>query len=317
MASSLSHDRLGAITEAQIQIAAADLDAHELMALVAARARALTGADVAAVERSDGAERIYHSGGDVVASSCGDVRSRLSALLVRRGEVMLCADARSDPRLDHEAVARAGVVSIASVPLRHRARVLGSLGVYSASARAFDDQDVEVLQLLSGLLAAHLAEWKQLEHRGTESAKDALTGLANRRAFEERLGTEVARIRRHGGRLAVCLVDIDEFHEVNDTLGRAVGDEVLRGVARNLADVRGEDEAFRIAGDDFAVIFCEVDVAGARVAARRLAAAVEDDRGCGGVTISWGVAELEGGDPAALMANAQEALNDAKRASSI
>src|SRR5207253_2310191 len=114
-------------------------------------------------------------------------------------------------------------------------------------------QDEAVVQLLAGLLAPHLYDGPGSEARPPESRLDALTGLPNRRAFTVRLGAEVARVRRHGGHLALCLVDVDGFQEVNDTLGRVVGDEVLRGVARNLSRVRGEDEAFRVGADEFAL----------------------------------------------------------------
>jgi diguanylate cyclase (GGDEF)-like protein len=241
----------------------------------------------------------------------------LSRLRVRRDEVLHCRDARADPRVDREAAGRAGVLSIVSVPLRHRGNVLGALKLYSRRAGAFKEDDVSTLELLAGLLAAHLAELRAAERHRAESTRDGLTGLPNRRAFEERLGTDVARIRRHGGTIALCLLDVDGFQAVNDTLGRKVGDEVLRGIARNLAQVRGEDEAFRLDADEFALIFCEVDTTGARIAASRLAAAIQSDRGCGGVTVTWGVAELDGGDPAALVAQAEDALDQAKRAGSI
>ncbi len=319
MERALSHDRLHAVTEAQHEIASTDLDAQEVMSLVARRARSVTGADAAVVELGDG-EVVYHSAGE---SSAGFFGHRLDPTRGAAGlgfdpeEVLNCGDARTDPRVDYEAAARAGAVSIVSVPLRHRGRVIGALKIYACCAGAFDEDDVRLLQLLAGLLSAHLAEWIQIERRQVESIKDALTGLSNLRAFEERLGAEVARTRRHGGRLALCLVDVDQFHEVNETLGSAVGDEVLRGVARNLACVRGEDEAFRLGSDEFAVIFPEVGAAGASTAACRLAAAVEGDRGCGGVTVSWGVAELDGGDPAALVAQAKEALDHAKRVGNV
>jgi diguanylate cyclase (GGDEF)-like protein len=191
------------------------------------------------------------------------------------------------------------------------------LKVYARRRDVFGEEDVRFVQLLAGLLAPHLAYSLQSRRREVQSALDSLTELPNRRAFLGRLGAEVARVRRHGGELALCLVDVDQFHEVNDTLGRVVGDEVLRGVARNLAQVRGEDEVFRIGADEFALILSGVDVAGAEAAARRLAASVLSDRGCGGVSVSWGVAELDGGDPATLVTEAEEALEQAKRAGSL
>lgn len=93
-----------------------------------------------------------------------------------------------------------------------------------------------------------------------------------------------------------------------------MGDEVLRGVAKRLARVRGEDTAFRLSGDQFAVIFVGAGAEGARTAAKRLEAGILGDQGCGGVGASWGVAELEGGDPAQLMTAAKTELIETKRA---
>jgi diguanylate cyclase (GGDEF)-like protein len=87
------------------------------------------------------------------------------------------------------------------------------------------------------------------------SSRDALTGLANRRAFEMALAREVDRVARAGEPALVLMIDIDHFKRVNDTHGHAVGDEVIRGVARALADcVRPMDTLARFGGEEFALI---------------------------------------------------------------
>src|SRR5947209_950882 len=177
MASSLSNDRLAAIIEAQNEIASAELNTREVMSLVVSRAQALTGADSVVVELVDGQEP-SHS--DVTAG--------------------LLPQPPPSP-------------TVVRIPLAHRGQMLGALKLYPASAEGFDEQDMAAVQLLAGLLAPHLAHWPESERRPAESTLDALTGLPNRRAFDVRLGTEVARVRRHGGSLALCLVDVDEFRE--------------------------------------------------------------------------------------------------------
>lgn len=320
MGPSLSHDRLHVIIETQNQLAASSLEARDVITLVASQAHTLTASDAAVVELLEAEEIVYHSSGGPAADFQGlrlHSRSGTCGRRVRRDEILHCGDASQDQRVDQAAASRAGVRSIVSVPLAHQGQVLGALKLYSGRRNAFGEEDVRFLQLLSGLLAPHLAYWHESQRRQAESTIDALTQLPNRRAFVARLGAEVARVRRHGGDLALCLIDVDQFHEVNDTLGRVVGDEVLRGVARNLAHVRGEDEVFRTGADEFALVLSGVDVAGARAAARRLAASVLCDRGCGGVTVSWGVAGLDGGDPEALESEAEAALELAKRAGTI
>jgi diguanylate cyclase (GGDEF)-like protein len=107
-----------------------------------------------------------------------------------------------------------------------------------------------------------------------QALHDTLTGLANRALFEDRLTQATARVRRHGNCVAVLFVDLDRFKLVNDTLGHAVGDDLLVAVAGRIAGVlRTQDTAARIGGDEFAVL-CE-DVNGthhALVIAERLLA---------------------------------------------
>lgn len=146
-----------------------------------------------------------------------------------------------------------------------------------------------------------------------EMAPDGLTGLPRLWAFESRLGSEVARIRRHGGELALCLIDLDSLGTVNARQGWTVGDQVLRLVARHFSEVRGEDAAFRIGEDSFAIIFVEVGLHGARAAMRRLEGAIKTDEECPRISISWGAAGLRTADPAALVADAGRELLKVKR----
>jgi diguanylate cyclase (GGDEF)-like protein len=146
-----------------------------------------------------------------------------------------------------------------------------------------------------------------------EIGVDFLTGLQALGSFEARLGAEVARVRRHGGQLALALIDLDSLEKLNRRHSRTVGDDVLRSVARCLSQVRGEDAAFRIGEDEFAIIFVAVGLNGARAAMRRLDAAVRADEGCRRIGLSWGLAALTGGDPAVLVASAGSQLLRVKR----
>jgi diguanylate cyclase (GGDEF)-like protein/PAS domain S-box-containing protein len=93
---------------------------------------------------------------------------------------------------------------------------------------------------------------QQLLH---QSLHDPLTGLANRAALQQRLDSALARTARHGGKLALLLMDVDHFKEVNDALGHNAGDTVLATVAQRMASVvRLEDLLARLGGDEFAVV---------------------------------------------------------------
>jgi diguanylate cyclase (GGDEF)-like protein/PAS domain S-box-containing protein len=111
----------------------------------------------------------------------------------------------------------------------------------------------------SGYVAifSDITELKQAEQRLADMAHhDPLTGLANRILFNDRLGSALAHARRHGSRVALLMLDLDNFKQVNDTCGHDTGDALLQEVALRLqADVREEDTVARLGGDEFAILF--------------------------------------------------------------
>lgn len=145
------------------------------------------------------------------------------------------------------------------------------------------------------------------------SRTDPLTGLANRRAFDERLRIEIARAGRHGQPLSVVVVDVDDFKRVNDTWGHEKGDEVLVWVARFLqSQLRLTDIACRIGGDEFVVILPATARDGAEALVGRLRGTLGELRATSAhpVNMSFGVAAL-GPDCAtseALIAAADRAM---------
>jgi diguanylate cyclase (GGDEF)-like protein len=150
------------------------------------------------------------------------------------------------------------------------------------------------------------------------ASTDGLTGLFNRRTFDERLAGEVSRAVRHGRSLALAIIDIDHFKRVNDRRGHLAGDGVLTDVAAQLnALARGGDTVARIGGEEFAWIMPETMFPVAFDVADRVRAAIAatDYEDAAGLTISVGIAEL--GDAVTgdgLYARADTALFHAKRA---
>lgn len=102
------------------------------------------------------------------------------------------------------------------------------------------------------------------------SQRDPLTGLLNRRGFEELSATELKRAARHDRPIAFALLDVDRFKAVNDQYGHAVGDRVLRIVAEELLKLRTSDMAVRLGGDEFGLLMPETDEAGAEQLIARL-----------------------------------------------
>ncbi len=132
-------------------------------------------------------------------------------------------------------------------------------------------------RLVAYVTTVLLLEWlRESQRRLKKHAQtDALTGLLNRRAFEERCEAELRRCRRREEPLTVAMLDLDGFKGINDSLGHATGDAVLRLVGELLQQLRSGEVAARLGGDEFAVLFPGASLASAQAAIDRLARALE------------------------------------------
>ena len=145
---------------------------------------------------------------------------------------------------------------------------------------------------------------------------DGLTGLKNHRTFQEKLAQEFERSQRYRTPLSIALMDVDKFKTFNDTFGHPAGDGVLKSVARLLQEhARSTDFVARYGGEEFVVILPGTDAAGARIAAERMRAAIEEAPwDLRPITVSIGLAtcEAEISGPAAFIADADRALYASK-----
>ena len=308
-------EQLLAIIRTQTEIAASDLDLSTVMQLIAERSMELTAGTAGVIEIAEGNQMSYKV-------TCGEatpflglkvpIESSLSGLCLREGRVLRSDDTSVDPRVDSKACRRVNAASMICVPLTHRDESIGTLKVYSSKAHQFGQRDVEALELLSGLIGAQMAHVSSFEVEMHDSRHDSLTGLLNRRAYEERLAIETSRARRYDYPLSLCLLDLDGFKAVNDLLGHPAGDDVLRKVAAAIDEQRLADDTFRLGGDEFAVLMPQTTAREAESAARRLTDAIDCVKTSGaGVGASFGVAE-GGTDPASLHADADRELLAAK-----
>lgn len=182
----------------------------------------------------------------------------------------------------------------------------------------FSSQEVEVIQESLGLLGESLRRAMGYEDLFEQARHDALTGLANRRVFEERIGPLIDNARRHGYSLSVASMDLDHFKEVNDTLGHATGDEVLQQVAKLVASmIRSSDLLVRMGGDEFLLVLPDTALDSATVLAERLCAAVDQLNiwvpAAGKLGISIGLSQWQSGmSKDEWLQRADEALYQAK-----
>ena len=148
------------------------------------------------------------------------------------------------------------------------------------------------------------------------AATDGLTGIANRRTFEEVLEREISRARRNGEQVTLIMLDIDHFKKLNDTHGHQTGDDVLRAAATALAErCRDFDTPARYGGEEFAVILPACSPRESLVAGERLRQAISEGEAPVPVTASAGVATFptHASDRQSLIKAADEALYESKR----
>ena len=166
------------------------------------------------------------------------------------------------------------------------------------------------------------AQREQVVQARDAAVLDHLTGIGNRRAFFDAAQREIRRLQRRPRPLALAMFDADHFKRINDTLGHATGDAVLRHIAQSLrAAFRDVDVVARIGGEEFAVLLPGTDLRGAHAVAERFCRRLEAHpapTAAGPVpcTVSAGIASLDagGGDLHLLMQRADQALYAAKSA---
>ena len=212
-----------------------------------------------------------------------------------------------------------GLRNVIAAPLRVNGRVEGAIVLARRVNAPWPAAASRLLEAAAVEASAALARVYSLREAEARATTDALTGLPNRRYFDEYLGL-LSRRRRAEDRVGVVMVDIDHFKQLNDTFGHAVGDHVLREVAQAIARaVRDGDVPSRYGGEEFAILLRNPtgDVAvevGERV--RRAVAALDLRRfGVPGVTVSVGVSVADSPDLSldAVIDEADRALYRAKR----
>lgn len=158
----------------------------------------------------------------------------------------------------------------------HPAHLLDSAGI---------DGELPLIGFTARMLAAVLKhelaaneESRRAERAELQALTDSMTGIFNRRAWEQILETEEFRCGRYGHPATVFSIDVDELKVVNDTRGHAAGDEVLRSICKALGlAIRGRDTIARVGGDEFAILAVECDARAAGALAERLRIALELD----------------------------------------
>ena len=168
-----------------------------------------------------------------------------------------------------------GARQVVRLNLESRGERIGKLVLLRPGADRADAAELKLLRLLSDQLAIALQNARDYREKLEQAIRDPLTGLLNHRAFQERLGSELARARREGYEVALIALDLDHFKPINDRCGHGVGDEALRAFARTIStSLRPSDIAGRVGGDEFMVALHGTSVHDAQEVVARLRGAL-------------------------------------------
>lgn len=297
----------------QTAISVSDLDVDGLLRLVANEALAVAGADAACVELLDGDDIVCTAAAGTAREFIGlrlPAVGSITGECFRSGRILICTDSESDSRVAREACRMVGARSMIVVPLTHDSHINGVLIVWSVDAHDFTGPEAQLLALLANTIGAALARAELTAQLVAQAVTDELTGLANRRAWHERLTEAMARSRRSGNPLSVLVLDIDGLKQVNDGQGHVAGDQLLKDVSDAWrCALRSSDLLGRLGGDEFAVILEDTHEEAAFDVMTRLDAALKDEH-----TASTGLAVWDGVEnPTALVARADAQMYHHKR----
>lgn len=168
-----------------------------------------------------------------------------------------------------------GIKCFICLPLTSHANHMGVIYVYRDDRDMFKPSEIELLTTFARLAAETIESARLRERLASEARTDPLTGLYNRREFEQRLAEEHARARRYNKPYVFMMLDIDHFKQVNDVHGHAAGDIVLRMLAEILRkQLRDADIPARYGGEEFAVVLPEINDTTAGQVAERIRRAV-------------------------------------------
>jgi diguanylate cyclase (GGDEF)-like protein len=202
------------------------------------------------------------------------VTEGVAGWVAQRGTSAIVEKPSEDPRWSDRMDILTGFKtdSIVAVPLRSGDKVFGVIELLNRlDGKPFTAYDMRVLSTIADFAAIGIEKSYYLAEARRLSERDALTGILNRRGLSRAIDREAARRARYGGDLSIVIADVDRFKSINDTYGHAVGDEVLKAVARTMAgSIRDADSVARYGGDEFLVFMPSTGPEDAEIARTRL-----------------------------------------------
>ncbi|MBI5018295.1 MAG: diguanylate cyclase [Deltaproteobacteria bacterium] len=308
------------------------LEPDALFKAILEEARKITGAQRGSLMLAD------NGNGELVVKAVSGINEKVvqklrvrpgdgvSGRVFATGEPILVQNIEHDQRFSRKNRPRYSTKSFVSIPITMDERVIGVLNLSDKlSGEIFAEEDLRVLEgvaVQATIAIERSSLYQQSQELRKISITDSLTGLLNRRYFQERLAEEVDRATRHGHALSLIMIDIDHFKAYNDANGHPAGDKALMLTGRALrGSIRAIDVVSRFGGEEFAVILPETRKLEAQEIGERIRREVEslyfpgeETLPLGRLTVSLGVAGFpeDARDLKALIQKADQALYQAK-----
>ncbi len=256
----ISNYKLLEIINVQTEIAQQGLDLSCIMDLVTQKTQKITEADGACVELIHKTELVYSAASGIAEKYLGlrlEVENSLSGECIKARTPLISNNIELDDRVNKQACRQIGLNSMIVMPLIYREEVVGVIKVLSKKVDHFNQDNIQILELMSGLIAAEMYsamknEESELFYKATH---DSLTGIPNRSIFYDRLRQKLAISMRKNESFGIISLDMDGLKEINDHYGHRMGDAAIKEVALRITkSIREGDTVSRLGGDEFGIV---------------------------------------------------------------
>ncbi len=257
---SISNEKLLEIINLQTEVVQQGVDLGSIMDLVTQRTQDISNAEGASVELIEKKELVYSAASGIAEKFLGlrlDIENSLSGECIRERVPLISNDIEIDDRVNKAACRKIGLKSMIVMPLIFRNDVVGVLKVLSAKVDHFNEDNIRILELMSGVIAA--AMFSAMENGESElfykATHDSLTGISNRSFFYDHLRQKLSQAIRKQESFGIISLDMDGLKDINDNYGHRAGDAAIKEVSVRIKGALRESDIFsRLGGDEFGII---------------------------------------------------------------
>ena len=260
----IDKDKLLEVIKLQTEVAQQGMDMANIMDIVVQRTQLITNSDGASVELIERKEVVYSAVSGTAEKFLGlrlDIDNSLSGECISMRIPLISNDIELDDRVNKNACRKIGIRSMIVLPLIYNNTVVGVLKVLSGKVNHFDEEDIKILELMSGLIAAEM--FNAMKNDNSElfykATHDSLTGISNRSLFYDRLRQKLSKALRKNEEFGIISLDMDGLKEINDNYGHRAGDAAIKEIASRIKmTVDKLDTVSRLGGDEFGIIITKV-----------------------------------------------------------